>query len=327
MEHTDPPWITLYAWDTSHALATLYHPYAHEPSALTEYLKQKLQEKHAKWQSHSHPTQVESNILPECNNETCFGHSLTVCMFEWTTIYILEKCTGTMLIMPTHGNKCKCTPSDITETAHSYIPQGELPDTSHPYPHACRVHQATHALPVMLSEPPVQPFLWCWVIWWGWHVWLQFQHWNHQPQAFITGLSHRHRYIISACHSDVQTCSASNLRHRMQMLSLNLIDWILYWMVQLSCWVHYWSLKKCVVYPPQVMRMVTHLVHHLHRTRWASWVAWRRVDNDGHILHHVTYVYHNFIYLMSSLFYLEAPYIMHFQVVRNCQASHWPIII
>ena len=63
MEHIDPPWITLYAWDISHALATLYHPYAHKPSALTEYLKQKLREQHVKWD----PTQVKLNLLPEHN--------------------------------------------------------------------------------------------------------------------------------------------------------------------------------------------------------------------------------------------------------------------
>ena len=62
-----PPWTTLYAWDTSHTLETMYHLYAHEPSTLTKYLKQKLWEQRAKWWSLSHPTQVESNILPEHN--------------------------------------------------------------------------------------------------------------------------------------------------------------------------------------------------------------------------------------------------------------------
>ena len=42
------PLNTSYAWDISHTLTTLYHPYAHEPSALTEYLKCKLQVQCAK---------------------------------------------------------------------------------------------------------------------------------------------------------------------------------------------------------------------------------------------------------------------------------------
>ena len=57
----------LYAWDISHALITLYHPYAHEPSALTEYLKQKLRVQQAKHRGHSHLTQVKSSIPLEHN--------------------------------------------------------------------------------------------------------------------------------------------------------------------------------------------------------------------------------------------------------------------
>ena len=56
------------AWDISHALTTLYHPYTHEPAVLTEYLKCKLQVQCAKHQSHSHPAQVELNVSLECNN-------------------------------------------------------------------------------------------------------------------------------------------------------------------------------------------------------------------------------------------------------------------
>ena len=41
-EPADPPESTLYTWDISHALVITYHPYCHSPSALTEYLKQKL---------------------------------------------------------------------------------------------------------------------------------------------------------------------------------------------------------------------------------------------------------------------------------------------
>ena len=58
---------TLYTWDISHAFAALYHPYTHKPVALTECLKHKLWEQCAKQQSHSHPTQVKSNIPLECN--------------------------------------------------------------------------------------------------------------------------------------------------------------------------------------------------------------------------------------------------------------------
>ena len=61
------PLNTSYAWDISHALTTLYHPYAHDPSALTEYLKRKLQVQHAKRRSRSHPAQVEQNVPLERN--------------------------------------------------------------------------------------------------------------------------------------------------------------------------------------------------------------------------------------------------------------------
>ena len=61
------PLNTSYAWDISHALTTLYHPYTHEPLALTEYLKRKLQVQRAKRRSHSHPAQVEQNVPLEHN--------------------------------------------------------------------------------------------------------------------------------------------------------------------------------------------------------------------------------------------------------------------
>ena len=61
------PLNTSYAWDISRALATLYHPYAHEPSALTEYLKRKLQVQRAKCQSRSHPAHVKQNVPLERN--------------------------------------------------------------------------------------------------------------------------------------------------------------------------------------------------------------------------------------------------------------------
>ena len=61
------PWTTSYAWEISHTLVTTYHPYCHSPSALTEYLKQKLCLQRAKRLGRSLPTQVESNIQLEHN--------------------------------------------------------------------------------------------------------------------------------------------------------------------------------------------------------------------------------------------------------------------
>ena len=66
-QNLQTPRITLYAWDISHALVTTYHPYCHSPSALTEYLKQRLRLQRAKRLGHSLPTQVESNVQPERN--------------------------------------------------------------------------------------------------------------------------------------------------------------------------------------------------------------------------------------------------------------------
>ena len=65
-EPTDPL-NTLYAWDISHALVTMYHPYCHSPSALTEYLKQRLHLQRAKRLGCSLSTQVEQNVPLERN--------------------------------------------------------------------------------------------------------------------------------------------------------------------------------------------------------------------------------------------------------------------
>ena len=67
-EPADAPLNTSYAWDISHALVTTYHPYCHSPSALTEYLKQKLRHQRAKRLGCSLPAQVEPNVQLECNN-------------------------------------------------------------------------------------------------------------------------------------------------------------------------------------------------------------------------------------------------------------------
>ena len=66
-EPTDPL-NTSYAWDISHALVIMYHPYYHSPNALTEYLKQKLRHQRAKRLGRSLSAQVKQNIPLECNN-------------------------------------------------------------------------------------------------------------------------------------------------------------------------------------------------------------------------------------------------------------------
>ena len=80
---------TSYACDISHTLATLYHPYAHEPLALTEYLKRKLQVQHAKRRSHSHPAQVEPNVPLECN---------TSCLVRYLSGIAIQSCPSSCTI-------------------------------------------------------------------------------------------------------------------------------------------------------------------------------------------------------------------------------------
>ena len=67
MQNIQIPLNTLYTWDISHALTTLYHLYAHKPTALTEYLKRKLQVQHAKHRSHSHSAHIKQNVPLERN--------------------------------------------------------------------------------------------------------------------------------------------------------------------------------------------------------------------------------------------------------------------
>ena len=67
----------MYAWDISHALVTTYHPYSHSPSALTEYLKQKLHSQQAKRLGRSLPTQVESSVQLERNINSDFALATT----------------------------------------------------------------------------------------------------------------------------------------------------------------------------------------------------------------------------------------------------------
>ena len=75
-EPTDPPETPSYAWDISHALVTTYHPYCHSPSALTEYLKQKLCHQRAKRLGRSPSAQVEQNIPLEHNNQVVVSHGI-----------------------------------------------------------------------------------------------------------------------------------------------------------------------------------------------------------------------------------------------------------
>ena len=72
----------MYAWEISHALVTTYHPYCHSPSALTEYLKQKLRIQRAKRLGRSPSAQVEQNIPLEHNINSDFTLAAT------TTEYI-----------------------------------------------------------------------------------------------------------------------------------------------------------------------------------------------------------------------------------------------
>ena len=71
------PLNTSYAWEISHALVTMYHPYCHNPSALTEYLKQKLRRQRAKCLGRSLPAQVEQNIPLERNINSDFTLAAT----------------------------------------------------------------------------------------------------------------------------------------------------------------------------------------------------------------------------------------------------------
>ena len=77
MQNLQTPLNTSYAWDISHALVTTYHPYSHSPSALTEYLKQKLHSQRAKRLGRSLPAQVEPNIQPERNINSDFALATT----------------------------------------------------------------------------------------------------------------------------------------------------------------------------------------------------------------------------------------------------------
>ena len=78
------PWTTSYAWDISHTPVITYHPYCHSPSALTEYLKQKLRLQRAKRLGRSLPAQVEPSVQLERNKSSQSAQNLQT---PWTTSY------------------------------------------------------------------------------------------------------------------------------------------------------------------------------------------------------------------------------------------------
>ena len=79
------PLNTSYAWDISHAPNITDHPYCHSPSALTEYLKQKLCHQQAKCLGCSPSAQVEQNVPLERNINSDFTLAAT------TTKYIDQR--------------------------------------------------------------------------------------------------------------------------------------------------------------------------------------------------------------------------------------------
>ena len=58
----------------------MYHPYCHNPSALTEYLKQKLRLQRAKRLGHSLPAQVEQSVQLERNRKATTKSLCALCM-------------------------------------------------------------------------------------------------------------------------------------------------------------------------------------------------------------------------------------------------------
>ena len=91
-EPTDPPEFTSYTWDISHALVITYHPYCHSPSALTEYLKQKLHHQRAKRLGHSLSAQVKQNVPLEHNTHLRALACLTEPFLTITTTDRRSKC-------------------------------------------------------------------------------------------------------------------------------------------------------------------------------------------------------------------------------------------
>ena len=102
------PWTTSYAWDISHTLVTTYHPYCHSPSALTEYLKQRLRLQRAKRLGRSLPAQVEQSVQLERNNwpdhsgtfyDSPYFSSMTVTFLDYFNAYHTQITIGTVLFL------------------------------------------------------------------------------------------------------------------------------------------------------------------------------------------------------------------------------------
>ena len=74
------PWTTSYAWDISHAPVTTYHLYSHSPSALTEYLKQKLRYQRAKRLGRSLSAQVKQSVQLERNSWKLSAGPQCICL-------------------------------------------------------------------------------------------------------------------------------------------------------------------------------------------------------------------------------------------------------
>ena len=77
-QNLQTPRTTSYAWDISHTLVTTYHPYCQSPSALTEYLKQRLRHQRAKHLGRSPSTQVEQHVPLERSINSDFTLAATI---------------------------------------------------------------------------------------------------------------------------------------------------------------------------------------------------------------------------------------------------------
>ena len=111
-EHTDPPLnYHVHLGYLPHP-QTLYHPYCHKPSALTEYLKEKLRKQHAKRLSRSHSAQVKPNIQLKHNIPHSSDHPF---MAQGSSLGQLKKA---------HNSHPLClTPSSLTLAQKSPLGQ------------------------------------------------------------------------------------------------------------------------------------------------------------------------------------------------------------
>ena len=122
-QNLQTPWTTLYAWDISHALVTTYHPYCQSPSALTEYLKQRLRHQRAKCLGRSPSTQVEQHVPLECSNihaqfQICIAEN---CLPEQLVFLDESACNCT-----TTKQQCAWSPIGTQARCHDYFVQGKM---------------------------------------------------------------------------------------------------------------------------------------------------------------------------------------------------------